>query len=189
MTLRVTLNLTDRDLRHFSRMAKQARAAAGQADEAKVIKSSRNLLANVRDVKGVDFISDRLGKLEVLIAMLEDEDWAMPKADRDRVLSALTYFVNPEDLIQDHIPGLGFLDDAIMIELICRELKHEIEAYTDFLRFRKSELGRRAKGAAAPGRDEFVQRRRQELLSRMRRRRRRDFGRGGSGGRSPFSLF
>lgn len=189
MTLRVTLDLTDRDLRHFSRMAKQARGAAGKLDENKVIKASRDLLSRVRDVKGLDFISDRLGKLKILIAMVEDEGWAMPKADRDRVLSALAYFVNPEDLIQDHIPGLGFLDDAIMIELICRELKHEIEAYGDFCHYRESEVGRRKQDPATVKRSEYLERRRQELLSRMRRRRRRDFGGGSGGGRSPFSLF
>ncbi|WP_262984491.1 DUF1232 domain-containing protein [Colwellia sp. C1TZA3] len=29
----------------------------------------------------------------------------------------------------DHIPVLGFLDDAIMIELVVEELKDDIEAF------------------------------------------------------------
>ena len=52
------------------------------------------------------------------------------------MLNALAYFAEPDDLIPDQIPGLGFLDDAIMVELVVRELRHEIEAYEDFRVFR-----------------------------------------------------
>lgn len=60
----------------------------------------------------------------------------MARRERERVLSVLAYFTDPDDLIPDEIPGLGFLDDAIMIELASKELRHEIEAYTDFCAFR-----------------------------------------------------
>jgi uncharacterized membrane protein YkvA (DUF1232 family) len=106
------------------------------------------------------------------------------------LLNALAYFAEPEDLIPDHIPGLGFLDDAIMVELVVRELRHEIEAYEDFCAFRTREekrLGGKQKGSGIT-RKEWLETRRNELISRMRRRRRRD--RGGRGGRrSPLSLF
>jgi uncharacterized membrane protein YkvA (DUF1232 family) len=79
------------------------------------------------------------------------------------VLNALAYFTEPDDLIPDHIPGLGFLDDAIMVELVVRELEHEIEAYRDFCDFRESHT--------ASGRDDWLTERREELQTRMRQRR------------------
>ena len=54
------------------------------------------------------------------------------------VLAALAYVCDPEDIIPDDIPGIGLLDDAVMIELVFRELRHEIEAYEDFRRYRTS---------------------------------------------------
>ncbi len=36
------------------------------------------------------------------------------------------------------MPGIGLLDDAVMIELVFRELRHEIEAYEDYGRLRRS---------------------------------------------------
>jgi uncharacterized membrane protein YkvA (DUF1232 family) len=80
-------------------------------------------------------------------------------------MAALEYFVEENDLIPDSIPGLGLLDDDIMIELVVRELRHEIEAYEDFCRFR-DERSRRDPGDDA----DILARRRRALHERMRRR-------------------
>ena len=89
------------------------------------------------------------------------------------MLNALAYFCEPEDLIPDHIPGLGFLDDAIMIELVVADLQYEVEAYRDFCDYRSSrpaKSGVKAKSGDVT-RDEWLDSRRSELQSRMRRRR------------------
>jgi uncharacterized membrane protein YkvA (DUF1232 family) len=62
--------------------------------------------------------------------------WKLPEPDRARVVNSLAYFCEPDDLIPDDVPGLGFLDDAIMVELVVRELRHEIDAYQDFCSYR-----------------------------------------------------
>ena len=113
---------------------------------------------------------DRIDKLKRLIDMLSDLEWRLPHADAKRVLNALAYLAEPEDLIPDHIPGIGFLDDAIMIELVVRELRHEIEAYEDFCRYRQ-ELQEEAGNRVAVSRQEWLDARRDSLQSRMRRRR------------------
>ena len=106
-----------------------------------------------------------------MIRMLTDLDWRLPHAEASRVLNALAYFSEPEDLIPDHIPGVGFLDDAIMIELVARELRHEIEAYQDFCDFRSQRPDERDSS-----RDSWLAERRAVLQDRMRRRRNRDAG-------------
>ena len=85
------------------------------------------------------------------------------------MLSGLAYLCDPEDLIPDDIPGIGMLDDAVMIELVFRELRHELEAYEDFRAYRESLTKRSVLRKAAPGVAEKIARRRVQLMARMRR--------------------
>ena len=108
--------------------------------------------------------------------VVRDASWALPDADKQRVLGALTYFCDPQDVIPDHVEVLGFLDDAVMIELSVRELKHELDAYDDFCDFRDHEARRRGADASSLGRTDWLDSRREELVERMHSRRERDFG-------------
>jgi uncharacterized membrane protein YkvA (DUF1232 family) len=189
MPLRVTFDLGDDDLKHFQLIMREARNAIKDLDQETIIAAANTLLTEIRSAQVPQFILERLAKLETMIGMVTDGEWQLPDTEKTRVLNALAYFGEPEDLIPDHIPGLGFLDDAIMIELVVRELRHEIDAYVDFCTFRSVEEQRRKQLGKedAVTREEWLQQRRHELHSRMRRRRRRERTRG-SGRRSPFSL-
>lgn len=171
MSFSINIDLSDRDLEHFVAARNAAEEAARKHTETEIIDASCALLAEATKVQVPDFIAQRLAVLDDLIAMLRDEGWAMPAEDRKRVLAALAYFVDPKDIIPDTVPVLGFLDDAIMIELCTRELKHEIEAYDDFCDYRQREANRRELDPSNIGRAEFLDGRRDELIDRMHQRR------------------
>lgn len=171
MPFKLTIELSDRDLRHFRRELRRAREAVGIADDEEILAAAADLVQALLRADLPDFVSERLAKLQLLHAMLTDADWPLNDAERSPVLAALAYCCDPEDIIPDDIPGIGLLDDAVMIELVFRELRHEIDAYGDFIAFRESRALRalaRRDAAAHAGR---VQRRRAQLMQRMRRRR------------------
>jgi hypothetical protein len=66
--------------------------------------------------------------------------------------AALAYFADPQDMIPDNIPVLGYIDDAIMIELVVSELKHEIDAFEDFCRYRARRALAQPQPQPVPGR-------------------------------------
>ena len=188
MPLKVSFELDDDALRFLRRLIREAREKAKNTPEREVTGAARRLLAEVAKSRAPQFVRERLLRLETLLGMLEDEEWAMAGKDRERVLGALAYFNEPEDLIPDDIPGVGYLDDAIVVELICKELEHEIEAYKDFCKYREMWSSRRP--AATLTREDWLKQKRKQLYTRMRRRRLRRHSRSRtSAGRSPFSLF
>lgn len=173
MSLQISFDLDEDDLRHFRLIMRARRnATAGRAPE-DIVAAAAGLLQEIDSGNCSGFVADRLQKLDFMMQMLSDLDWRLPHADGTRVLQALAYFTEPEDLIPDHIPGLGYLDDAIMIEIVVRELRHEIEAYQDFCTFRDRERVSSAQ-RSPKDRRERLKSRRDSLLARMHRRLQRD---------------
>jgi uncharacterized membrane protein YkvA (DUF1232 family) len=176
MAISLNFELNDQDLEHFQEaMVKSKKAAEGKSAE-EIVGCAVKLLEDAKQVRIPDFIKERLLRLDDMIAMVRDEAWAMSQEDKDRVLSALVYFCDPDDVIPDHVQVLGFLDDAVMIELSVRELKHEIDAYDDFCDFRQHQAERRGLQADKVGRADWLASRREELVERMHERRERDVG-------------
>ncbi|MCH2170122.1 DUF1232 domain-containing protein [Myxococcota bacterium] len=191
MPLKVSFELSDRDLRYFRKKMREARAGAKAREESEIIESTASLLEEMRGKNAPDFVRERISKLEVMVEMLDDREWNLSGPDRTHVLNAMAYFAEAEDLIPDAIPAIGFLDDAIMVELVVKELENEIDAYHDFCDFRTLQEKVRGKREDEITREEWLKGKRSQLHSRMRRRRRtrRSRGRGPAGKPTPFSLW
>ncbi len=182
--MKISFELSDKDLRYFRQVLKKVRKGRSAENEDVILREAETLLEEVAKTDAPQFVRHRIAQLGQLIEMLEDPDWRLEGEDRKRVLNALAYFADPDDLIPDRVPGLGYLDDAIMVELVVEDLKHEIEAFEAFVAYRKE---RKKKKAAS---SEGLEKRRASLQGRMRRRRRGDRERHArKRGRSPVGLW
>lgn len=136
--LKVTFTLSDGDVAHLRRLIRRAtRQAAGESETA-ILSANEKHLKEVRHANPPAYVIERVEKLEALVRMVQDEDYSIPIQTRKKVLGALAYFGQASDLIPDSIPGLGFLDDAIMIELVAQDLRHELWGYHRFEGYRDS---------------------------------------------------
>lgn len=137
MSLRISFELGAADVKHFRDAMRKARLTVRDAEESDILDAARALFGDVEGKRVPAYVRERMDRLRAMVDMIEDSEWHMSRGERERVLAALVYFCDPEDLIPDDIPGLGFLDDAIMIELVLVELRHEVEAYQDFREYRR----------------------------------------------------
>jgi uncharacterized membrane protein YkvA (DUF1232 family) len=181
MPLDITFTLSDSDLVRFQHIVDHARESVRDEKAARhVEKAARDLIEETGRGDLPEFITSRIAKLSVMIDMINDVEWKLSAEDRQRVIGALAYLCDPDDMIPDHIPGLGFLDDAIYAEIIIKELRNEIELYEEFCAYRKAEEARRAaRGEDIKlGREEWLAAKRAALHKKMHRRRSAGRGRG-----------
>ncbi len=182
MPIDITITLSDEDLDRFQQSIDKGKLAMEGNNAAEEIEEAASkLIEQAREVDLPQFISDRILKLQILLNMIRDNEWKLSDAECDSIRSALYYFVDPEDVIPDHIPGIGFLDDAMYAEIVIQELATEIRMYQEFCQFRISEETRRRNKGQDPhvAREDWIADKRAVLHSRMRERRKlRSGGRG-----------
>lgn len=81
----------------------------------------------------------RLRRVEELRAMVEDFDWDTDQPTRVRLARLVDYIDRDDDLIADHQPVFGMLDDVLLIELAWPAFATEADEYRDFCAYRNAE--------------------------------------------------
>lgn len=174
MPLEIKFTLSDSDLERFQEYVDSARQADDKQQTPEQIEAAAiALLDDVRKGELPEFIAEHMRKLTVVIDMINDKEWQLSEEERKIVLGALAYLCDPEDLIPDHIPVLGFLDDAIYAEMVLSELRNEISLFEEFCAFRTAEESRRnADGEDVKvDREDWLREKRAALHATMHKRR------------------
>jgi uncharacterized membrane protein YkvA (DUF1232 family) len=165
--VRISFVLEAEDIARFHAALVRAERLAECMDECDVVDTAKDALNNLPLASAPRYVRQRLVCVQQMILMLEDEAWCLPAEERREVLRTLIYFADPEDLIPDEVAVIGLLDDAIMLELLLRRLRHVIDAYVDFCNYRR-DLDAAGIGGLQQG--ALMARRRDALRERMRRR-------------------
>jgi uncharacterized membrane protein YkvA (DUF1232 family) len=177
--MKVSFALDDQDIAYFRSRFRKAKQAARGHDQDDVIAQARTLVDSVRSSKKAPhFVRESVTAIEDLVELIEDPHYKAPKTVVAKVVAALAYFANPDDLIPDEIPVLGFLDDAIMIKIVETEFKHELAAFRRFRRFEKGAEQRpwtKVASARLPGR---LEEKRKQLREQVTRKEKADAEKG-----------
>jgi uncharacterized membrane protein YkvA (DUF1232 family) len=83
------------------------------------------------------FVDSRMKAMERLQRLVTDDGWGADADVRERVAAVRGYLDNPDDLLPDHLPSIGLLDDALLIDLALQALQSELADYEDFCHFRR----------------------------------------------------
>lgn len=140
--MEITLRLDEGDIADFRAGLAHARALARTMDECDAVEAAKASLDNLPIAEAPGYVRRQLVRVQLLVAMLEDEDFALPQPARGEVVAALVYLSDPDDLIPDSHAVVGLLDDAIMVELVMRELAPILAAYEAFAVERREALER-----------------------------------------------
>ena len=169
MAIEINLELSDADLEHFRTLMKAAIDKNSALSEKEILDKAQSVVEQMEQASLPDFVKARMGSLASLIASVQDEEWQMPEDEKKEILMSLIYFSEPHDLVPDDIPVLGYLDDAIMIELVIQDMSLDLNSYKQFCSFRATEEARRG-DAAKVDRESWLAGTRSEIRSSMRSR-------------------
>jgi len=168
MPLKIELELSDEDLAYFARVMDAVWKKNSKKPESELIAAARGLLKQARKAKAPGYVMQRLDDIGVLMDILDDQEWGLEASERKRITAAVSYFAAPKDMISDKVPGIGYLDDALVADLVIKELKHDVAGYRDFCAFRDGEKSMSSKKV---DRESWLATKRKQLFERIRKRR------------------
>ena len=171
--MRITFELDSSDLKRFHAAFERSRRLALEADEIDIIDAAKHALDTLCLGAMPTYVGKRLVHVQRLLLMFEDQEWGLPAPERTDALAALAYFGDPEDLIPDHLEVIGLLDDAVMLELLARRMRHVLEAYEQFCTIRKQLCAGATDGDDRVMRSRTLAEQRARLVDAMRARGRR----------------
>jgi uncharacterized membrane protein YkvA (DUF1232 family) len=161
--MEIVVKLNEQDLEHFRSAMREVYSAKSDLDDGTIINHARETISEIRQSDAPEYIEERIGSLEALIGMLSNPHWKIPVEDRPKILETLVYFTEVHDLIPDELPGLGYLDDAFMIDIACQDFKNELEAYRDFCVHRVVEAQQNGRDISKTEGAEWLEHRRKQL--------------------------
>jgi uncharacterized membrane protein YkvA (DUF1232 family) len=84
--------------------------------------------------KELEWVGELVGRVRTLWDMLFDKEYAIDWKSKALAAAALLYFVLPTDLTPDFIPGIGYIDDALVLATLWRLMQEKIDDYISFKR-------------------------------------------------------
>lgn len=98
--------------------------------------------------KELEWVGEMVERVRTLWDMLFDREFTIDWKSKALVGAALLYFVLPTDLTPDFIPGIGYIDDALVLATLWRLIQEKVDDYVEFKRgARRRRAEKRAEGA------------------------------------------
>ena len=87
-------------------------------------------------LQNIPKIGSILASVPVMVSMVRSyykkEYTLLPIGTLVGILAALVYFVSPVDIIPDTIPGIGYLDDALVVAVTMSFIKADVDTYKEW---------------------------------------------------------
>lgn len=91
-------------------------------------------VADLKELEdGLHWIGTLIGRAKLLYGMIRDSGFVIDMSTKIMVAGALLYFVLPTDMIPDFIPGIGLIDDALVLGTLWKLVADELSRYIDYL--------------------------------------------------------
>lgn len=180
-----SLDLHDDGMIKFNAIAQRLNPEHAPFSVDQIAGAARRVLRASMKGQESAFIKVRMRRAGEMRTVLKDQQWSIPAPIELKMREVVAYLDDPAGLIPNDVPVIGYLDDAILVDIAMDSVRGELENYADFCRFRWAEAARLQTSEVETDRAHWMAERQQEhrLEQQLRRVRNTNYSRGnGSAG-------
>jgi len=128
----ISINIDEQVKDHFNQFIKEHGTNINPDD----VQQAQEKIKNIHQESHDAYVINQITSLESMINMLDDDSWKIDDNSKQQINATIRYFVDEGDVIPDHIPGIGYVDDCIVIDNTMDEIEDTMLEYMDFCRTR-----------------------------------------------------
>ncbi len=128
----ISIDIDDQVKAHFNKFIQEH----GTNIDSNDVKEALEKVNEVRNTVTDGYVLDQVGRLQMMLSMVEDKTWVIEDSNKEKINATIKYFIDDNDVIPDHIPGIGYVDDCIVIDGTVDAVFEEMTEYKDFCRAR-----------------------------------------------------
>lgn len=114
----------------YSRYEKDAEQVIEEGKTETLLGKALKIIAKVPVLKSL------AADVPVMVNMVKDymrkKYRRVPLKTITMITAALIYLVNPNDAVPDYLPGVGYLDDAAVMNFVLVSVKEDVEKYKEW---------------------------------------------------------
>lgn len=137
-----SLQVNEADLRVFNQCRERIAPGTPELGAEQIAGAARRLTRAVGMGNQSRFIQIRMRRAGEIRAILKDSGWSVEPAVAGRMQDLIGYIDGPVALVPLHVPTIGGLDRALLVDLAMESLRVELDEYADFCRYRAAEAQR-----------------------------------------------
>lgn len=128
----ISINIDEQVKDHFNQFIKDHGSNINLDD----MRQAKEKIKTIHEQSKDAYVINQVTSLESMINMVEDDSWVLDDNSKQQINATIRYFVDASDVIPDHIPGIGYVDDCIVIDNTMDEIEDTMLEYMDFCRTR-----------------------------------------------------
>jgi len=183
-----SLELREEKLRRFNEVVQRVAPDKPAFNAGQIAGAARRVLRAAMKGQESTFIKVRMRRAGEIRAALDDAQWEVAAKTENAMREIVAYLdEGASALIENDVPVVGLLDDAILVDAAMDTLRGELDDYADFCRYRVGEAARLgiSPSEVKTRRECWFHERQQELRLELQLRRVRDTNYGESTGAAP----
>ncbi|GEM_PF-4623521 len=98
---------------------------------------TKALAEKIKTLQDQHFDGNVVERLNDLLRMRHSKGWKLPAEQQELIDAMQAYLIEEDDVVPDSVPGIGLMDDAMVIAVVAKRLQRPLARFCEYEDFHR----------------------------------------------------